>query len=271
MIENKLYQAANLLPKPASNFSQIERRSYLTSKKTTLGLRSFRRVAVALLCIFLLTGGTVVAATTEVNYSAWANHSDSFDDAEKNAQSLGVVIPETLDDSPFFNITTMYVAPKGTTYLDALNTPAYRWYSIDYGIQDVIREYDFDSPNSGFSENPVIYDEYSLSIGSTNNELYRYIFSLDETGVRDQTETIPGSYRVEEYNGITMQIMTDTQFIENSGNVFVYHHRIVWVDKDNQTVFSLHKAFYAEEEHADQLPGEMIDFAKEIVDSNIAS
>lgn len=221
-----------------------------------------------LVCAFLLIGSAMVAATTEVNFSAWANRSSTFEDARAIADELGIVLPETLDHSPFYNITTMHVVPEGTTYLEALNTPVYRWYSADYGIQDVVREYNSDSPDSGFSESTVVYDEYTISFGSTDNELYKYVFSLDESGARILEDVLPGSYRTEMYNGITMQIVTDVQYDDDTGEAFAYHHRVLWIDANNHAVFSLHKSFYAEENTADQLPAEMLEFAKSIIDIN---
>ncbi len=271
MIENRLYKAAQLLPEPTSTFVNIEEKAYRNRKVTSFHTLQYRRVAAIVACVFLLMSISVaVAATTEVNYSAWAKRSNAFYDVEKIGESIGIVLPEVLDDSPFYNITTMYVAPEGTTYLDALSNPAYPWYSVDYGVQDVVRKYNSDKPGSGFSESSVVYDEYSLSFGSTENELYKYVFSLDESGTWTHENTLSGSFRTEEYDGVTMQIVTYVQYdLENSNEIFAYHHKVIWVDANNHAVFSLHKSFYAEEEAADQLPAELIEFAKVIIDMNI--
>lgn len=269
MIESKLYQAAQALPTPKTSFCEIENEARISKNNQIFRIRKYRMVAAMLVCAFLLMGSAVMAATTEVNYSAWAKRSNSFTDAKIIGGNIGIIIPEALDDSPFYNITTMYVVPDGTTYLDALINPAYPWYSVDYGVQDVVRRYNSDEPDSGFSESAVIYDDYSVSFGSTENELYKYVFSLDETGTRILENALPGSYHTEEYNGITMQIVTDVQYDDNGNEVFAYHHRIIWIDTENHAVFSLHKSFYADENEADQLPEEMIDFAKEIIDMNL--
>lgn len=272
MIESRLYKAAQLLPEPVCTYSQIEEKAYQNRKASSFNTHQSRRVAAIVACVLLLMSVSVaVAATTEVNYSAWAKRSNDFGDVEIIGENIGVVLPEVLDDSPFYNITTMYVAPEGTTYLDALTNPAYPWYSVDYGVQEIVREYNSDEPDSGFSENSVVYDEYSISFGSTNDELFKYVFSLDEYETRILENALPGSYRTEEYNGVTMQIVTDVQYDrENDSEIFAYHHRVIWVDANNHAVFSLHKSFYAEEEAADQFPSEMIKFAKEIIDLNIS-
>lgn len=269
MIESKLYQAAQSLPTPKTSFCDIENKARINRNHQNFRIRRYRMVAAMLACAFLLMGSAAVAATTEVNYSAWAKYSNDVDDAKKIGENIGIIFPEALDDSPFYNITTMYVAPEGTTYLDALTNPAYPWYAVDYGVEDVVREYDSDEPDSGFSESSVVYDKYSLSFGNTENEMFKYVFSLDETGTRILEKALPGSYHTEEYNGITMQIVTDVQYDRDNGSeVFAYHHRIIWIDAENHAVFCLHKSFYADENAADQLPKEMIDFAKEIIDMN---
>jgi len=268
MIESKLYQAAQSLPTPNTSFFEIENKVNLSKKNQAYRPRRYRMVAAILACVFLLMGSAMVAASTEVNLSAWANRSGTFEDASAIADELGIVLPETLDHSPFYNITTMHVVPEGTTYLEALNTPVYRWYSADYGIQNVVCEYNSDSPDSGFSESTVVYDEYTISFGGTDNELYQYVFSLDESGNRILDDALSGSYYTEAYNGITLQIFTDMQYDDDTGEVFAYHHRVLWIDTSNHAVFSLHKSFYAEENAADQLPAEMLEFAKTIIDIN---
>ncbi len=268
MIESKLYQAAQSLPTPNTSFFEIENKVNLSKKNQAYRPRRYRMVAVMLVCVFLLMGSAMVAATTEVNFSAWASRSDTFEDVKEIADKLEIVLPDALGDSPFYNVTTMYVVPQGTTYLEALNTPVYKWYSLNYGVQDVIREYTSEDPDSGFSESPVVYDEYSLSVGSTDNELFKYVFSLDESGARILDNALPSSYHTETYNGITMQIVTDVQYNNDTAEVFAYHHRVLWIDASNHAVFSLHKSFYAEEDAADQFPPEMLDFAKTIIDKN---
>lgn len=268
MIESKLYHAAQIMPQPKSSFSQIEERAGKVQPNSTFQLPQYRKVAAILVCVLLLTASVTVAATVEVNYSAWANRSASYSDVVKVTEKVGVILPKALDDSPFYRMTTMYVAPEGTTYLEALTNPAYPWYSVHYGVQDVVREYNSDDPNSGYSESSVVYDEYSISFGSTDHELFRYVFGLDENNVRILDNAVPYSYQTEEYLGITMQIVTEVYDSNNGNETFAYHHRVIWVDTNQHAVFVLHKCSYAEEFAADQMPGEMIEFAKSIIEMN---
>lgn len=258
-------------PEPATDYSRIEELARKNTRGAAPHSHRIRLAAALAACTVLLIGTVAMAATTEVDYSAWATHSDDFSRVEKIANKLGVALPDTLDDSPFYNITTMYVVPEGTTYLEAISAPVYRWYSVDYGVEDVVRKYDSDEPGSGYSESSVVYDAYSISIGSTDGELCNYVFTLDESGAWVSDNLLPGSYRTEEYNGITLQIGTWLQYdSENEDAVFSYHHQMIWVDANHHAVFSLRKSFYAEEDAADQLPAEMIEFAKEVIDLNAA-
>lgn len=257
MTEVKLRQAFQAMPEPASTFSQVEDKAYHKTRKTTTYTRQHRRATAIIVCAFLIFGCTVAAATTEVNYSAWATRSTSFWDAGRIADKLGIVLPEALGDSLFCEITTMHVVPEGTTYLQALFKSAYRWYDVDYGVR------------TDNAEPFVTNDEYSIAIGSTKGELWSYVFSLDETGAWALDDTLPGSYKTQEYNGVTLQIGTTVQYDrENDSKIFCYHHRVIWVDRNNNTVFVLRKSCYAEEEKADLFPEELIAFAKEIIDIN---
>lgn len=261
MIETKLHQAMQAGPEPVTNYSQIEGLVHKNTRKSTVHSRRIRTTAVFAVCALLLLGAVAMAATTEVNYSAWASSSESFWDAERIADKLGLALPETLDDSPFCGITTMYVVPEGATYLDAITAPHYRWYDVDYGVEEIVHK-----DNSITTE---VYDDYSIAFGSTDGNLWGYVFSLDESGTWVPDNLLPGSYRTEEYNGIILQIGTWVQYDpENEGEIFAYHHKVIWVDANNHAVFSLHKSFYAEENAADRLPSEMIEFAKSIIDLN---
>lgn len=266
MIEARLYQASQALPEPTTSFSEIEEKAYRGEKNQSYRTRRRRIIAAVLACTILLLGGVVIAATTDASYCAWVGYSSSFRAVEKTAGKLGVALPENLDDSPFYQFQKMYVVPEDTTYLWALIKPTYRYYSVEYCVHDYVREYTSDS--MGYSAHDVFYDKYSISFGSTDNKLYKYIFSLDESGERILDDEGSGSYRSEEYHGVTMQIGTEAYAIPDSDEIFWFEHRVIWIDTDNHVVFSIFKNARVEEDGADQFPDEMIEFAKEIIDMN---
>ena len=199
--------------------------------------------------VFLLAGCTVIAATTEMDYGAWASHSGDFSKAEAISDELGITIPESLDGNAFCNITTGYVVPHGTSYLEALITPAYRWYSVDYGTDDA----------------------KSLAFGSTKDALYQYCFDLNSESIWSPERLQSGSLRTEEYKGITLQIGTVISYsdeIDDSISGFIPH--VVWIDIENSTVFSLSAPVY-DESNTDQITDRLTKTAKEIINMNTAA
>lgn len=261
MIESKLHQASQALPEPTSTYSQIQEKAYRNQRRSSFSVRQHRRVAALLVCVVLLMGSAAIAATTAIDYSAWASHSRAFADCVRIADKLGITLPESIGDSPFCEVTTLYVVPEGTTYLEALSTPTYQWYDVDYGVQEIIR--------TKHSETIEVSDEYSLAFGSTDGELWGYVFSLDESGTWALDNTLPGSYQTEEYKGITLQMGTTVHYnIESDSEIFSYQHKVIWVDTNLNVVFVINKSFYAEEDAADKFPDKMIEFAKSIIDQN---
>jgi len=261
MIESKLYQAAQALPTPTSTFAQIQQKASRNQRSLFAVVRQYRRVAAILVCTILLMGITTIAATTEVDYSAWASRSREFVDCVRIADKLGITLPQSIGDSPFREVTTLYVVPEGTTYIEALSTPIYRWYDVEYGVQNIVR--------TEHSETIEVNDEYSFAFGSADGDLCGYVFSLDESRTWALDNTLPGSYQTEEYKGVTLQMGTIVHYnVESDSDIFSYHHKVIWVDTNLNVVFVINKSFYAEENAADKFPDKMIEFAKSIIDQN---
>ena len=178
--------------------------------------------------------------------SCWPSHSVDFSKAETVSGDLGITIPESLDGNAFCNITTGYVVPDGTSYLEALITPAYRWYSVDYGTDRT----------------------WSLTFGTTKDDLYHYCFDLDSENVWSPGRLLPGSRRTEEYKGITMQVGTVINYNgKGDGRTSGFIPQVIWVDAENSTVFSL-SAPACDESDMDQITDHLTKTAKEIIDIN---
>ena len=207
-----------------------------------------RRIAGLFAGVFLLAGCTVIAATTEVDYGAWASHSGDFSKAESISEELGITIPESLDGNVFCNITTGYVVPHGTSYLEALITPAYQWYSVDYGSDGA----------------------ESLSFGSTKDELYQYCFDLNSENIWSPEHLQSGRLRTEEYKGITLQTGTVVYNDRNDDSISGFIPHVVWVDEKNSAVFSL-SGPACDESNAGQITDHLTETAKEIIDINTAN
>ena len=246
MIEDRLYEAAQELPVPACSFTAVKERAARQETGSRFQLIHHRKIAGIFAGVFLLTGCTVIAATTEADYGAWASHSVDFSKAETVSGDLGITIPESLDGNAFCNITTGYVVPDGTSYLEALITPAYRWYSVDYGTDRT----------------------WSLTFGTAKDDLYHYCFDLDSENVWSPGRLLPGSRRTEEYKGITMQVGTVINYNgKGDDRTSGFIPQVIWVDAENSSVFSL-SAPACDESDMDQITDYLTETAKEIIDIN---
>lgn len=277
MIESKLSKAAQNLSEPVSDFALIEEKATKDRQSRAYSYRKGLRKPVLIACILLLLGCTTIAASTEINYGAWAKYSSNFEDATAIADTAGITLPENMAGSPFYEMVTLYNCKPGTTYLDALINPAYKWYSIDYCKEENVSSQD---PSDG-SEIVYCYtkDNYELAFGPTDNDLYRYVFCLDENNTATFENAIPGSIQTSEYNGIHLQMMTrlveDKESIEEVDGVRVEHyfyiHSIQWLDAEKHVVFQIDYSAHVPvtpDSEAKIYPGKLVELAKELIDLN---
>ena len=75
MIEDRLYEAVQELPVPAVSFTAVKERAARQKNVSRFQFIQHRRIAGLFAGVFLLAGCTVIAATTEVDYGAWATPS----------------------------------------------------------------------------------------------------------------------------------------------------------------------------------------------------
>lgn len=120
MIENRLHEAVQELPLPTCSFTAVKERAARQETGSGFQFIHHRKIAGIFAGVFLLAGCTVIAATTEADYGAWASHSVDFRKAEAVSEDLGITIPESLDGNSFCSITTGYVVPDGTSYVPLL-------------------------------------------------------------------------------------------------------------------------------------------------------
>ena len=262
-MEDKLKMAANDLPLPHTDFLSLEETAKQNNRKHTLSSRR-KRLSVTVALIVLLLGATTVgAATTEIDMCMWATFSLIPMQVEHR---LGIQIPKSLGDSDYLDTTNLHTVPKGTTYLEAILNPVYRWYSIDYGARvEVVEE-------NGDGTSKITWDTvnpYELDIGSTKNELWKYTFGFTDEGVWEGWRILPESYHTEEYDGITVYSGTEIYYYEplvgwDHTSITTYH--VVWVDEANHTLFSLSTEVY--DTNSIVPPPELLEYAKQIIDLN---
>jgi len=265
MMEEKLKTAANALPLPHTDFLSVEATAKQNNQKHSLSSRR-KGLFIALALIILLLGLTTVgAATTEIDMSMWATFSYLPMPVENK---LGIQIPYALGESEYLETTNMHTVPKGTTYLEAIINPVYRWYSIDYGARvKVVEEQDNWSGSRKITwetQNP-----YELDVGSTKNELWKYTFCFTEEGIWERSDILPETYRTEEHNGITVYSGTKVHYYEpviGLDHTSRTNYYVAWVDEAHQTVFVLSTEVYDTDSIVP--PPELLEYAKQIIDMN---
>ena len=247
MIEAQLRQAIQALPEPKGSFAAVLQAASERRRPVFPVLR--RRGVAVLVCALLLLGCTAVAASTEVATGAWAVRSERADAADVGG-ALGLALPEALRESSLQAVTTMYVVPHGTTYLEALLSPAYRWYSLEYGGE-----------NSGGGS-------LTLAVGPLEGELWAQCFAMDAHGRWSGTGVLPASRRVESCRGLTLEAGTVPSYTaQDSGVVSGYQHTVTWLDRDCGAVFALSRLLPAGQ-GAEEFPDDLLSLAREIVELN---
>lgn len=263
MIEKKLYQAAEALPQPRTDYLSVEETAKQATRKHTLPSRRTRLAAALSLVILLLGVTTVGAATTEIDMSMWATYS-YLPMAVEN--KLGIRIPRAIGNSDYRWTANMHTVPKGTTYLEAILKPVYRWYSINYVDRVEIAE----EQNNGYRK--ITWEDqnpYTLNIGSTKNELWKYTFCFSDDGEWIRSDILPETYHTEEYNGITLYCGTRVchyEPIEGWEHTSQTTYHVVWVDEAHQVLFSLSTEVFDTDSTA--APPELLEYAKQIIDLN---
>lgn len=250
MIEEKLLQAAQELPEAPECFEEIVMRAQ-KNKKCHLHFRIVsKKVAIAFVFVFLLTCGTVFAATTETKYIGWPEESYDFKSVQRTADEMDITLPETLGKYSFKSFTTCHVVPDGTSYLEVLlGTPSYLWHGIYYSMGGSME----------LSESAP----FSLFIGSTEDELYKYVFYFDDNDIWNSEYLVPGTYHSEIYNGILLQSGV-TNYEQKSSD-----YEIIWIDYTHKAVFTIHYSI-DDEQNLNYIKDQAINYAKNIIDSNIS-
>lgn len=250
-MENKLKLELDALPAPKTNFEELEA---MQREPRTLRLRKKTVVILAAVLALLLCG----MGWAKMQYGMWyLIGSKEYSDLEDAAAKYDVVLPEILDGSPFYEYNIYGLVPRGAPYVVALTNPSYKPRTVTYGTAVIDKEY---YPSGEVkSESTRMVNELSLHFGTTENELWRYYFQMDENGVWTAWD-VPGSYHTLEYRGITLQI-GDTSFYDDVLGQTRFIHWVHWVDEENRVAFSLNETDYTD-------PNRVVECARVIIDLN---
>lgn len=252
-MENKLKLELDALPVPSMTFEELE-----VNVKPQKRFRP-RKKAVAMMAavlVLLLCGAGW--AKSEMRYGMWVLYeSHGWSDVEWAANRMEIVLPEDMDGVPFLTYRVYGHVPQGGSLVRALVSPLYTPASVDYGYQ--MRETETYPDGSLASE--AVWDETALGLnfGTTENELWRYYFQIDENGTWTACE-VPESYEVIEYKGCTIQV-GDTYFYDSVNGCNRYTRWAHWVDEGKQVAFSISETDYTD-------PNRVVECAKAIIDLN---
>lgn len=257
MMEQKLRRAAEQMPEPKTTFLEVGRKACQTQPSPApLGTR---RLAIAALCVILLLA-TACAAVTGLGYTGMVSYLVTRSGVER---ALDISLPSDLDDSPCIAVSCVNVVPKDTNELLGRLFPDYRWYGLEYGVNEIVRETYSDEAGSGFAEWTETRDSWSLTVGGLDDELWQHCFSMNADGTLapDNQMTL---LRTEQYRGIDLLIgIWPIEDWENPGQISSYLHKIIWVDWEAGAIFDFNTYRPTEE-----FPEELLEFAKSIIDDN---
>ena len=246
-MENKLMAELEAMPTPQTTFDELEA---IPAKPRSVRRRK-RMIVIAVAVLALLLCGMGWAKT---QYGMWLLYdSRAWDELEAKLEKYDYQLPRELDGVPFLEFQIYGHVPKGGSLAQAMLNPLYKPVCVDYGYR--IREVGSD----GLPESTWFQDVLGLSFGTTENELWRYYFQIDETGTWVGCE-VPESYEVIEYKGITLQI-GDTFFYDSVKGCNRYTRWVNWVDEEKQVAFSLNETDYTD-------PNRVVECAKAIIDLN---
>lgn len=253
MIEEKLQKAANHLPDPRSDFTSVEEKIRQKCQPKAIPKRRF---AIVMVLAVLLVGCVAIAEPDYHLYNGTLHGYTPAEDTQKEADTLGITLPETLGGYPVIDFNRYNLTNQDVPYWYALLAPRYVYQSSFYGI---------DMEESYISEDGIEGTHHwsegaDVTYGSTDDEIWRRQFGYDDNNVFVAGNWALANHPVEEitsfeYEGITV-------YVAKIGITFKEKPMwdVTWVDEANGVVFSIDE--YCES------PDTPIEYAKQIIDLN---
>lgn len=223
-MEHKLHTAAASLPTPDIGFDTIHAEA--RHRKMIASRFSIRRAAIlaaALALVFTFTAAGY--RYTQIQRSMWVlYYQHDWDDAQNAIDDFGLTLPRELNGYAFVHQMEYSVVPRGTGFAQAMLTDFYHPIGIDYGH--------FAPSEHSLPQSVPEIDEWgpSIDIGSTNSPYWKTYFSINEDGLVDHENVVPGSTRIVAYNGIPIQLYQTAYHDSDSSTSSVYAHAL-WVDE----------------------------------------
>lgn len=238
-MEEKLYAAASKLPEPRCSFTNLEALAEEQKQRKTPNRRTRLVLLATALCLLI-----TACAYGSTKYGLWGGYSsNSYKDAKRTAEKFNYAVPEILKGSPFQSYSEAHGAPEGYTRFQALLMPTYKLYNVFYAIEKKeIRE---DGGTHSWQENAI-----SVYFGTTEQEPWKYHFSVAEDGSKNYHGVNPGSKKIVEYEGYTLHLYSIGE-----------SHSAMWEDKERKMIIDM-SCYDLESQE------EVVEIAKELIDLN---
>lgn len=229
MIEQKLKLAAASLPEPTMDFLSIEENAKKGQHRADFLYRRGKAVFLSIVIILSLCGGVTVLAITEVpmttEYGAWTG--SGLLNTIYQSRMVDIKLPKEFLGVPLRQTETMSVVPHGTTYLEAMLGEAYIPFRSNYYTERKIEYVDDSSGEAIMQTETIKENNISVSIGTTENDVWKYYFSFNNDGIWCSEYLLPETYYTAQYEGYTLQLGTTySQYDETD-----LTHWIHWVDE----------------------------------------
>lgn len=263
-MEERLKIAASRLPQPKGDYLAVEEACKHKHHHRS-GIRK-RRFAVILTAALLLFGCvTGVAATAEVNHSAWVDPIvRPWSTVKREMKKFHYEFPKTLGESKFTQAEHMFFCPPGTKWLTAILNPSYKPTIIVYGQE---------TANAGTEKDPKM----ELMFGSTLNKYCHQWWILEEDYepwfMRKENLLEGTGERLEYEENI---IYTGTLVFDGGSHTYydmegnpiteemedLYEHYVLWVDENRNIACCL--------DSKEVELKNLLEYVKDIIDLNIA-
>lgn len=228
-MELKLIQSAQMLPRTAGTFCEIEEAA---KQRENRKQSSHRGLRIAIAAALILCFATTAFAYGGQRYGLWSGiHSRGFGDVVLLNWKFGFEFPEDFYGLPFESMHISYGAPKGATHLEALLAPTYKIYGIDYGDQQGELQADGTVLSTGV--------RISISFGSMDSDNWKYHFSVAEDGSCNYEGVNPGSQS-------TLNDQECRLYLFSIGD----SHCVRWEDEERNMVFMISCAGVQDQQEA---------------------
>lgn len=191
-LEKILKKAASKLPEPKTDFSNIVKKIEKSQQGSKKAL-SLKPIFITLALCLLLGAG--VYATQNTSTGAWLRYTSKA----KIEKKYDITLRENFGEYILKETSKMANTPhQYQNYFLAFFHKVYEWEIINYYIQDN-------------------QSTLSISIGKTDNELWKYIFNYKDNGKIYDIENLKQKYDYE---------ITDYELIEYNGRSLLYLKKI---------------------------------------------